>query len=106
MAALAAFLHDMGKLGEFQEYMQDILKSGGTARQRRIDHSSAGGRLLEEMTNEAFVSKLVGTARAFRRGAEKRIWICVRQTAFLSDFSKRRFAEAGTGCAQGLQAAF
>ena len=62
MATLAAFLHDMGKRGEFQEYMQDLLKSGGTARQRRIDHSSAGGRLLEEMTNEAFVSKLVGTA--------------------------------------------
>ena len=62
MVYVAAILHDAGKLGEnFQVYMQEILKYGKNAKRQTIDHASAGGRLMEEITGERFISKMVGT---------------------------------------------
>ena len=40
---LACSFHDLGKLGEFQTYMKEVLKYGDKVRKRHIDHSSMGG---------------------------------------------------------------
>ncbi len=61
MAQVCALLHDAGKLGPFQDYMREILEQGERAGRKQLDHSSAGGRLAEDMTGGAFVSKIVGT---------------------------------------------
>lgn len=59
---VTALLHDAGKLGQdFFEYMNDILEYGEDAGKRQIDHSSAGGRIIEAMTGGCFLSDLVGT---------------------------------------------
>ncbi len=68
---VAAVLHDAGKLREtFQEYMQQILKYGNNAKRQNIDHASAGGRLMEEITGERFVSKMVGTVICSHHGQQ------------------------------------
>ena len=47
LARLILLLHDAGKLREdFQEYMKDILEKGDKAPKRKIDHSTAGGRII------------------------------------------------------------
>ena len=43
---LACSFHDLGKLGEFQTYMKEVLKYGDKVRKRHIDHSSMGGLAL------------------------------------------------------------
>ena len=56
-------LHDAGKLcQDFFDYMNDILEHGEAAGKQQIDHSSAGGRIIEDMTGGGFLSDLVGTA--------------------------------------------
>lgn len=63
LVCVAALLHDAGKFGEaFQEYMQEVQRYGKDVKRRSIDHASAGGRLLEAMAGEHFVSRMVGTA--------------------------------------------
>ncbi|MEI3526215.1 MAG: hypothetical protein V8Q27_08880 [Eubacteriales bacterium] len=43
-----AIFHDAGKAQDsFGEYMQDVLEHGNQAHRRQIDHSSAGGILVE-----------------------------------------------------------
>lgn len=57
-----ALLHDAGKLSrEFFEYMEDIRKNGENARKRTVDHTSAGGRLLESLIGKNLTSEFIGT---------------------------------------------
>ena len=59
LARLILLLHDAGKLREdFQEYMKDILEKGDKAPKRKIDHSSAGGRLIEEIAKNTLTAKV------------------------------------------------
>ena len=45
-----ALLHDAGKLSkEFFEYLDDIRINGEEAKRRNVDHTSAGGRVLENL---------------------------------------------------------
>ena len=58
-----ALLHDAGKLSqEFSGYMEDILKNGEQARKRMVDHTSAGGRILESIARRGALSEFIGLA--------------------------------------------
>lgn len=58
-----ALLHDAGKLSEeFYAYMKDVLKNGEKARKQMIDHTSAGGRVLENITGRGPLSEFIGMA--------------------------------------------
>ena len=62
-AIVAALLHDAGKLSQdFFEYMRDIQKYGEKARPRLVDHTSAGGWILEEIVGRKRLTELIGTA--------------------------------------------
>ena len=66
-----ALYHDVGKLGiPFQEYMQDILEYGDKACRRKIDHSSAGGLLIEERMRNVAVANLIANAVYAHHGLE------------------------------------
>ena len=63
IAFLTGEMHDSGKLlPEFRQYMYEIELYGEKAPRRHIDHSSVGAKLLEELIQESFLAKLVGTA--------------------------------------------
>lgn len=50
LVRITALLHDAGKLRpEFYDYMNDIVEYGENARKRTIDHTTAGGRILENL---------------------------------------------------------
>lgn len=58
----AALLHDAGKLSdEFFEYLNDILLKGEVVGKRNVDHSTAGGRILENTIGKNFTSEFIGT---------------------------------------------
>ena len=58
-----ALLHDAGKLSEeFFEYMNDIRKNGESAQSRMIDHTTGGGRILENLIGEKHISEFIGSA--------------------------------------------
>lgn len=60
---VTALLHDAGKLSQqFVAYMAEVLKSGQNVRKQHIDHSSAGGRIIETITGSCMLSEFVGTA--------------------------------------------
>lgn len=89
IAQISALLHDAGKLGSFQEYMKEVLEYGEKARRRQIDHASAGARLIETMTQGAFVSKMVGTAIYSHHGWQD----CIDMESGKSLSEKRREKE-------------
>ena len=58
IAALAALLHDIGKLGEpFQEYMNEVAKNPTAKRQ--VDHSTAGGWLARKMLGNTLLGDMI-----------------------------------------------
>lgn len=55
-----ALLHDAGKLSnEFFDYMNDIRKNGETAQRRMIDHTTGGGRILEDLIGKNCISEFI-----------------------------------------------
>lgn len=66
-----AIFHDAGKAQDsFGEYMQDVLEHGNQAHRRQIDHSSAGGILVEDLTGNASVANLIANAVYAHHGLE------------------------------------
>lgn len=58
-----ALLHDAGKVSEeFFAYMDDILKNGEMAKKRNVDHTSAGGRILENLIGKGPLFEFVSMA--------------------------------------------
>lgn len=63
MVQATALLHDAGKLDrEFSDYMREVLQQGKTAKKRQVDHSTAGGRIVEKMAKGSLLSEMVSTA--------------------------------------------
>ena len=63
MVQATALLHDAGKLDrEFSDYMREVLQQGKTAKKRQVDHSTAGGRIVEKMAKWSLLSEMVSTA--------------------------------------------
>ena len=59
LARLTLLLHDAGKLNDdFQNYMRDIMENGDRAVRRQIDHSTAGGRMIEEIAKDTLIAKI------------------------------------------------
>ena len=60
---LEALLHDAGKVcDEFFSYMNDILKNGEKAKKRNVDHTSAGGRILENLIGKGPLFEFISMA--------------------------------------------
>ena len=58
-----ALLHDAGKLSEeFFEYMDEIRKNGESAQRHMIDHTTGGGRILEDLIGEKCISEFICSA--------------------------------------------
>lgn len=67
-------LHDAGKLSEeFFAYMDDIKQNGEKARKRMVDHSSAGGRILECLIGKRKISEFINTAIYSHHGLQDNI---------------------------------
>ena len=66
---LIGILHDAGKLGqENQEDFENILKQGDKVHRHGLDHSTAGGRMCQELIKEWPVSEFVSTVIYFHHG--------------------------------------
>lgn len=63
MAWLAGFLHDRGKYSdEFQEYLINAVEGTGSVHRGGVNHSSAGGRIMEALMPNTLVSKMIQAA--------------------------------------------
>lgn len=63
LAVITAILHDAGKFSlEFREYMQAVIASNGEAVRRKVDHSTAGGRIIQGLLPGTLLAKMVSTA--------------------------------------------
>lgn len=63
MAWLTGFLHDRGKYSdEFQEYLLNAVEGTGSVRRGDVNHSSAGGRIMEALMPNTLVSKMIQAA--------------------------------------------
>lgn len=63
LAVITAILHDSGKFcREFQEYMQAVMESNGETVRRRIDHSTAGGRIALNLLPGTLSAKMISIA--------------------------------------------
>lgn len=69
LAYLTGILHDAGKLGEEnQKDFQNILELGDQVHKHNLDHSTAGGRILEELLKEPIVSEMLSDVVYFHHG--------------------------------------
>ena len=69
LAYLAGIMHDAGKLGEEnQKDFEKILESGDQVHKNGLDHSTAGGRLIQELVNVPTVTEMISTAIYFHHG--------------------------------------
>ena len=58
---VAALLHDDGKIGQpFQDYMKDVIERGDDAPRRKVDHSTAGGKIIERMVGKNKIGEVIG----------------------------------------------
>lgn len=90
IAQVTALIHDMGKTRqEFQDYMNDILEHGEYAIRHQIDHSSAGGLLVEDMSKFRSISSLIGTAIYAHHGLQD----CIDMESGAGLAEKRRVKE-------------
>lgn len=63
IAWLTGFLHDRGKYSDdFQEYILNAIEGMVEVHRGDVNHSSAGGRIVETMMPETLVSKMIQTA--------------------------------------------
>ena len=68
---LNGMLHDCGKVcEEFQDYMKDISQYGEKARKRKIDHSTAGGQIIESIKKGSLCGKMISTAVYSHHGVQ------------------------------------
>lgn len=68
---LAGILHDAGKLSIVnQNDFKKILKIGDKAHKKRLDHSTAGGRLICELDKNDLMSEFISTLIYFHHGVE------------------------------------
>lgn len=73
VARLIAILHDIGKYDpDFQEYMSEVIKTKGEVH-RHVDHSTAGGRLIQELVPNTLLAKIVRTAVYCHHGLQDSI---------------------------------
>ena len=87
---VTALLHDAGKTKQdFRDYMKDVLENGEHAIRRQIDHSSAGGLLVEDMTKFRSISSLIGTAIYAHHGLQD----CIDMESGAGLAEKRRAKE-------------
>lgn len=71
IAEVTALLHDAGKLNkEFSDYMQDVLRRGDAAKKRQVDHSTAGGRIVEKMAKGSLLSEMISIATYAHHGLQ------------------------------------
>ena len=78
-----ALLHDAGKLGnEFYEYMNDVRKNGENVRKQKIDHTSAGGRILEGIVDRGALFEFISTAIYSHHGLQDNIDLETGETLF------------------------
>ena len=69
LTILISILHDIGKLGkENQEDFVNILEHGEEAHKHALDHSTAGGRLIQELIKAGPVSEFISTVIYFHHG--------------------------------------
>ena len=69
LIVLIGILHDIGKFGrENQEDFKNILVQGDESHKHGLDHSTAGGRLAQELIKEGPVAEFISTAIYFHHG--------------------------------------
>nr|WP_279288876.1 CRISPR-associated helicase Cas3' [Catenibacillus scindens] len=60
---VASLLHDAGKLSDdFYNYMKSVWEKGDAASKQHVDHSSAGGRIIEVMGGKKLAAYLIAAA--------------------------------------------
>lgn len=71
IAGLNGLYHDVGKLGEEnQQDFEAILKYGEGVHKRNLDHTTAGGRIVYELTKGDIVGELVGIIAFSHHGVQ------------------------------------
>lgn len=86
----AALLHDAGKLSEeFLDYMKDIRKNGEAAQRRMLDHTSGGGRILDDLIGQKCITEFIGAVIYSHHGLQDNI----DMESGISLFEKRREKE-------------
>ena len=69
LIAIIGILHDIGKFGrENQEDFKNILVQGNESHKHGLDHSTAGGRLAQELIKEGSVAEFISTVIYFHHG--------------------------------------
>lgn len=69
LVKLIGIFHDVGKLGQVnQEDLKNILKHGDEVHKHGLDHSTAGGRLIQELIKGWPISEFISTAIYFHHG--------------------------------------
>ena len=69
LIVLIGILHDIGKFGrENQEDFKNILVQGNESHKHGLDHSTAGGRLAQELIKEGPVAEFISTVIYFHHG--------------------------------------
>lgn len=69
LIVLIGILHDIGKFGrENQEDFKNILAQGNESHKHGLDHSTAGGRLAQELIKEGPVAEFISTVIYFHHG--------------------------------------
>lgn len=69
LIVLIGILHDIGKFGrENQEDFKNILVQGNESHKHGLDHSTAGGRLAQELIKEGSVAEFISTVIYFHHG--------------------------------------
>ena len=90
IAISEALLHDAGKLSEaFYEYMENIRKNGEHAKRENLDHTSAGGRILEGIAGRKVLFEFLSTVIYSHHGLQDNINLETGETLF----EKRREKE-------------